>query len=141
MSRRPEKIIAIIGTILVLLFLGGFSLTIFGMDEATFNEVVVPIFKETIPGMDAQDGFESMRTLAAWFGVTAFLTLVLVSLGNLFVSHNKYPRRAAIFYGASGVIVLLGSQLVAYHFAFLFFVTMGMCLLRKPAEENNEAGI
>lgn len=138
MSRRPEKIIAIIGAVLVVILLGGFSLTIMNMDEIAYQDVIVPIFVDTIPDVGTVDGYESIRTLAAWFGVTAFLTAGLTALGNLFVSHNKHPKRAALFYGATGLIVLLGSQLIAYPLAFIFFVVMGMCLIRKEeaAEQN-----
>lgn len=136
MTRRLEKNIALVGALLVLVFLGGFSLTIMNIEQASYQEVIVPFFEGSMPDIASEEGFEAMRTLAAWFGVTAFLTLILVAVANLFVSNNKHPKRAAIFYGLTGLLVLFGSQLIAYPLAFIFFVVMGLCLLRKEEEEE-----
>lgn len=138
MSRRIEKIIAIVGAVLVVIFMGGFSLTIYNMDEAAFQEVIVPIFIDTMPQIGTEVGYETMRTLAAWFGITTFLTVALVALANLFVSNNRYPKRAAVFYGVTGIVVLIGSQMIAYPLAFFFFVTMGLCFLRKEEDAEEQ---
>lgn len=136
MTRRLEKNIALIGAVLVLIFLGGFSITIMNIDQANYQSVIVPIFEESMPNVSTAEGLEGMQTLAAWFGATAFLTLILVAVANLFVTNNKYPKRAAVFYGLTGLLVLFGSQLIAYPLAFIFFVVMGFCLLRKEEEEE-----
>ncbi|AZP04471.1 DUF4064 domain-containing protein [Jeotgalibaca ciconiae] len=131
MSRKPEKVIAIIGACLVLLFLGGFALTVLNMDIEKYREVIVPIFEGNFSDLASEEGFQNMRTLGAWFSATAFITLVFVALGNLFISNNRYPYRAAICFGLTGIAVLFGSQLIAYPLAFIFFVVTAMSLFRK----------
>lgn len=136
MSRRWEKIIGIAGAVLVVVFLGGFAVTINNMNMADFQDTIVPIFKDVIPNIETQEGLENMKTLGAWFSATVFLTVVMVALGTLFISRNKYPKRAAVCYGLTGGVVLFGSQLLAFPLAFLFFVAAALCILRRPAEER-----
>lgn len=131
MSRKLEATIGLIGAILVLIFLGGFAVTMFRVNMGDFQTVIAPIFEGAIPDIHSAAGFESMKTLGAWFSVTAFLTLILTALGNFFVSGNKFPKRAAAAYVGSGLVVLLGSQLIAYPLAFIFFVAAAFSLLRK----------
>lgn len=134
MSRRPEKIISILGVLLVLIFLGGFSLTIINITFDQYQEIIAPIFQDITGNMPASEGFQTVKTLGAWFALTAFVTLILVAIGNLAV--DKYPKRAAILYAASGIAILLGSQRVAYPLAFIFFVVTAMSLLRKESIED-----
>lgn len=137
MSRKWEKVLGIAGAVLVVVFLGGFSLTINNISMAEFQETIVPIFEDSLPNIGTEEGLQNMQTLGAWFGATVFLTLILVALGTLFVSSNKYPKRAAICYGVAGLVVLFGSQLVAYPLAFIFFVVTAMCLFRKQEERQS----
>ncbi|UJF15668.1 hypothetical protein LZ578_00180 [Jeotgalibaca sp. MA1X17-3] len=135
MNRKWEKGIGITGALLVVIFLGGFAVTINQINMADFQDTIVPIFKDVIPNIETAEGLESMKTLGAWFSVTVFLTIIMVALGTLFVTRNKYPKRAAIFYGLAGLVVLIGSQLIAFPLAFIFFVVAGLCMWRQPGQQ------
>lgn len=131
MSRKPEKIIGIIGAVLVTLFLGGFTIVFNSLDETTYQETILPVLGDSIKGLSTAEGLDFLKTLGAWFGFTVVLVLVCVAIGTLFVNNNRYPKRAAIFYLLAGLITLIGSQTLAYPLAFIFFVVTALCLLRK----------
>ena len=129
MNRKLEKTLGIIGAGLVLVLMGGFALTIMNISFDQFVEVIAPAFQDSVVNVASEEGFETVRTLAAWFAVTAFVTLALVALANLLM--NRYPNRAAVCYFVTGLVVLFGSQLIAYPLAFIFFVVAALALLRK----------
>lgn len=131
MSRKLEATIGLVGAILVLFFLGGFAVTIFTVNMMEFKTVIAPVFEGAIPGINSASGFENMKTLGAWFSITAFLTLILTALGNFFISGNKAPKKAALSYLISGLLVLFGSQFIAYPLAFIFFIAASFSIFRK----------
>lgn len=136
MSRRLEKILGLVGAALVLLLLGGFSLTVNEMDTATFREAILPVMGESLPDISTEEGLLLTKTLGAWFGYTAFIVVGLTALATFFVSKGKYIKLAALFYGLAGVVTLLGSQLIAYPLAFIFFVVTALCFIRKQPQKE-----
>lgn len=134
--RRLEKVLGIGGALLVLLMLGGFSLTVNAMDSSSFQEVIAPVLGNAMPDATTEQGLLFIKTLGAWFGFTAFTVVGLTALATFFVSKGKYVRRAALFYGLAGLVTLLGSQLIAYPLAFLFFVVTVLCLFRNQTQEE-----
>lgn len=131
MTRRLEKIIGIVGAVLVTLFLGGFTIVFNAMNETEYKETILPILGDNFEKLTTSEGMEFLKTLGAWFGFTVVLVLVCVAVATLFVNNNRYPKRAAIFYLLAGLITLIGSQTLAYPLAFIFFVNTAFCLLRK----------
>lgn len=131
MSRKLESTIGLVGSVLVVILLGGFSVTILRVDIQEFQTIIAPVFEGAMPDIHSKTGFENMKTLGAWFGITTFLTLILSALGNFFISANKAPKKATLLYIAAGLVVLIGSQLIAYPLAFIFFVAASFSLLRK----------
>lgn len=136
MRRRLEQILGIAGATLVLLLLGGFSLTVNGMDAETYRGAILPIISESLPDMSTEEGLLLTRTLGAWFGCTAFIVAGLTALATFFVSKGKYVKLAALIYGLAGVVTLLGSQLIAYPLAFIFFVVTALCLFRNQPQKE-----
>jgi hypothetical protein len=131
MKRKWESIIGITGALLCLIFLGGFSVTITTMDENTFEAAVFPVLQADAAKAHVSESFEAIKTLAVWFGVTMMGVLVFTGIATLFVRKNKNPKAAAGFYTLAGLTALAGTQLIAFPFAFLFFLSAALCLFRK----------
>jgi hypothetical protein len=131
MKRKWESIIGIMGALLCLIFLGGFSVTITTMDEKTFEAAVFPILQADVAKGSLSESFEAVNALAVWFGVTMIAVLVFTSIATLFVRKNNNPKVAAAFYTLAGLTALVGTQLIAFPLAFLFFLAAALCLFRK----------
>jgi hypothetical protein len=136
MKRKWESIIGIMGALLCLIFLGGFSVTITTMDKKTFEAAVFPILQADVSKGHLSESFEAVKALAVWFGVTMIGVLVFTSIATLFVRKNKNPKVAAAFYILAGLTALAGTQLIAFPLAFLFFLAAVLCIFRnlKPKE-------
>ncbi|TWE08447.1 uncharacterized protein DUF4064 [Neobacillus bataviensis] len=134
MKRKWEVMIGIAGAVLCLLFLGGFSLTITSMEESIFEKTVFPILQESVSKEYVSESFEAVNVLAIWFGVTLLIVLFLVVTAVLYIWRNRFPKKAALFYTLAGLATLIGTQLLAFPLAFLFFLAAGFCLFRKKIE-------
>lgn len=136
MNRKWEVIIGIAGAALCLIFLGGFSLTITSMEESIFAKTVFPILQESVSKEYISESFEAVKALAIWFGITLLIVLLLVALATLLIRQNRFPKRAALFYTLAGIVTLIGTQMLAFPLAFLFFLAAGFCLFRKLIEQE-----
>ncbi|WP_193103587.1 DUF4064 domain-containing protein [Brachybacterium sp. FME24] len=132
--RTPELWIASIGSVLSFVALGGFSLVMTKIDPAAFERVVMPALIGPEAGMSRQEAFEVGRTLGAWFGATLLLVLALVSVGIFFARRRPSRRSTGWWFLAAGLACLLGSQLILYPIAFLFFVSAGLFALRPVTD-------
>lgn len=135
-ERTAEVWVAGAGMALSTLFLGAFPLVMNQLDAAEFATSLYPAMRRTgldltaggVPG----DAYDAARTLAAWFGLTLMVVLLL-GVTSIFLARRRPGRRAAgWFLAAAGLACLVGSQLLLYPVAFLFFVSAGMFALRRP---------
>jgi hypothetical protein len=138
MRRAVEVWVAGAGMVLSTLFLGAFTLVVNRLDEGEFSATLYPEMRrvglDLTAGGTAGDAYDAARTLAAWFGVTLMVVLLL-GITGVFVARRRPGRRTAgWFFAATGLVCLVGSQLVLYPVAFLFFVSAGMFALRRPGE-------
>ena len=131
MKRKWEVIIGLAGVILCVILLGGFSLTITSMEEKTFAETVFPILQEGVSENYISESFLAVKALAVWFGVTLLIVLSLILPATVCIWRNRYPKWAASLYLAAGLTTLIGTQLIAFPLAFLFFIAASLCLFRK----------
>ncbi|WP_346208082.1 DUF4064 domain-containing protein [Caldifermentibacillus hisashii] len=131
MKRKWEVIIGIVGLVLCLFFLGGFSVTITSMDEGTYEKTVFPVLQKGISKDHISESFEAIKALASWFGLTMLVVLIFVLLATTIIWKNKYPRLAALFYTLAGFATLFGTQMIAFPLAFLFFLSGILCAFRK----------
>jgi hypothetical protein len=134
--RTAEVWVAGAGMVLSALFLGAFTLVVNRLDEGEFSATLYPemqrIGLDLTAGGAAGDAYDAARTLAAWFGVTLMVVLLLGITGVFVARRRPGGRTAGWFFAATGLVCLVGSQLVLYPVAFLFFVSAGMFALRRP---------
>ena len=138
MTRKRELLITLSGGFLCLFFLGGFALTILPMDEATYADKVFPLLQGNLPGDELGRNFEAVKTLSTWFAITLLVVLCLIALASFFLKGNRNPGRAGIILMVAGGVTLIGTQLVAFPLAFLFFLAAALCFFRK---QPNRKGV
>lgn len=133
-SRRPEILVVAVGLVLAVLTMGGFTLVINQIDQQTFAEVVMPSLMGEGSTSSVAEAHEAARTLAAWFGVSLVVTLLLSAAGIALARSRPRRRTAAGWFLAAGAVCLLGSQLVLFPIAFPFFLAAGLMALRQLPE-------
>jgi hypothetical protein len=131
LKRKWEVMIGVVGVLLCVIFLGGFSLTITSMDEVTYKETVFPILQEGISISYVNDSLEAIKALAIWFGIALLLVLIFVVFATALIWKERFPKWAAILYLFAGLTTLIGTQFIAFPIAFLFFLAAALCLFRK----------
>ncbi|MFD2027857.1 hypothetical protein [Promicromonospora aerolata] len=124
------------GMVLSTLFLGAFTLVLNRIGEAEFASTLYPemqrIGLDLTAGGVPGDAYDAARALAAWFGCTLMAVLLLGVVGIFVARRRPGSRTAGWFFAATGLVCLVGSQLVLYPVAFLFFVSAAMFALRRP---------
>ena len=100
-----------IGMVLALVFMGGFSLAINQMTQ--------------------EAALAQFQTLGAWFGFTLLALLILVSVATMLVRYRNYRKQSCAIYFLTGVVTLIGSQMIAFPIAFCFFLAAGFCFLHR----------
>ncbi|MGX7132699.1 DUF4064 domain-containing protein [Enterococcus songbeiensis] len=131
MNRKIEKGLGIVGMVLVTLFLGGFSVVMNQLSTESYQKIFQPVFSEVVKNLSVDEGILLFKTLGAWFAITVVVVLFVGAAASLFITKNKYPKLAGICYFIAGLAALIGSQLLAFPFAFLFFVSSILCFFRK----------
>lgn len=129
-SRRAELWIAGIALAISVIILGGFAAVMNQIDEATFDSSVRPALGGLDPDLTSAEAFELGRTLGAWFGFTLLAVLFLGCVGMLIAHRAPWLKRAGWWLAGAGVACLLGSQLILFPLAFLFFVSAALFALR-----------
>jgi hypothetical protein len=129
--RTAETCLAVAGMVASAVFLGGFALVMNRTDEGTFLDELYPAMTDAGITVASTDAYDAARTLAAWFGFTLVVVL-LVSAVGIYVARRRPARRTTgWWFLAAGLVCLFGSQLVLYPIAFLFFVAAGLFALRR----------
>ena len=129
-SRTTELWLLGVGMGLSFVALGGFALVMNRIDMATFEQVVMPALVGADPGLAVAEAHELARTLAAWFSVTLIAVLLLSAVGWFLARRRPWRRAAGWWVLAAGLACLLGSQLILFPLAFVFFVAAGFFALR-----------
>ena len=130
MHRTPELVVATVGIALSLLTMGGYTLVVNSIDAATFEDVVMPALLGGSGELSVDAAHELGRTLAAWFGVSLMVILLLCAAGIALARKRPDRRTTGWWFFAAGAVCLLGSQLLLFPIAFLFFVSAGLFVLR-----------
>lgn len=132
MRRTVEIILVALGMAGSLVVMGGFALVMNTVDQATFAEAVMP----ALVGADADvaRAHEAARVLAAWFGVSLIVLLLLGTAGIALARSRPSRRSTGWLFLAAGLVCLLGSQLLLFPIAFLFLAAAALCALRPLPE-------
>jgi hypothetical protein len=133
--RTLEVWVAVAGMVVTTVLAGGYALVLNRTDKDTFADSLLPTMRDAgiVPddiGLDV--AYTGARTLAAWFGMTVVVVLLLCAVGIFIARRRPRRRTTGWWFLAAGLVCLLGSQLVLYPVAFLFFVSAGLFALRKP---------
>ena len=136
MKSKLELWLGWIGAGLSLVFLGGFSFMMNQVSVDEFENAFFDVFESMIRSMGIEEAYQVFRTLGAWFGFTLLAVLILVSVASLLIGYRNYRKRAGIIYLLCGVTCLIGSQLIAFPIAFFFFLSGGLCFLRKVGKDT-----
>lgn len=131
--RRPvEIVLVVLGIAGSLLVMGGFTLVMNTIDQAAFTEAVMPSLVGE--GAEPERAYASARTLAAWFGVSLVVLLLVSAAGLALTRMRPHRRSAGLVFLVAGLVCLLGSQLVLFPIAFLFFAAAALFALRPVPE-------
>lgn len=114
-----------IGMFLALVLMGGFSLAINQMTVQQFEEIFQRAFPTLLNQMTAEAALAQFQTLGAWFGFTLLALLILVSVATMLVRYRNYRKQSCAIYFLTGVVTLIGSQMIAFPIAFCFFLAAG----------------
>ena len=132
--RIVEQWLIGIGMAVSFVTMGGFVLVMNRIDDAAFEEVVMPALVGADAGMPVAEARMLADTLASWFGITLIAVLLLSVIG-LFLARRRPHRRGAGWWAlAAGLACLLGSQLILFPVAFVFFVAAGFFALRPVTD-------
>jgi hypothetical protein len=142
--RAPAEVwVAALGLVLSTVFLGGFAVVMNRLDAGAFAAELYPEMQraglDLAAGGGPGDAYQAARTLAAWFGLTLMVVLGLGAVGILAARHGGGFRTPVWVFAAAGLACLLGSQLILYPVAFLFFVAAGLSAVRR-ARRRPDAG-
>jgi hypothetical protein len=134
MTRTIERVFGLIGAGLVTVALGSVAILVNNITLKEYQATFAPVFGKQLSTMSGPQQLVALKTLGAWFSVTVMLVLILVAVATLVV--KKYPKRGGLLYLACGLVALFGSQLIAFPFAFLFFVAGVLCFMRKGGSSH-----
>lgn len=132
--RTAEHVLLGAGLLAALVIMGGYTVVINQMDQTTFTEIVAPALIGADAGLSAEEAYQMGRTLAAWFGVSLVVMLLLSAAGIAHARLRPHRRTPTWWFLATGVICLLGSQLILFPIAFVFFLVAGLYALRPLSE-------
>lgn len=138
-KRKWDLYAGTLGGVLALLFIGGFAVTIRKLSVAEFQKIYQEIAATEVA---ATSIIEIQKQMNQW---AAYLAIVLViSFGGLITALalsklSKYLLVAAILYSLSGLLLLIGTQFIAYPITFFYFLAGGLVgyrrkLLRQASE-------
>lgn len=127
-------VLVALGMTAALIAQGGYTLVMNRIDQATFESVVMPSLIGESSGLSGAEARVLGDTLAAWFGVSLIVLLLLATIGIAHTRARPSRRAPGWWFLASGLVCLLGSQLILYPVAFLFFAAAALFALRPLPE-------
>ena len=133
--RRPVELSLVgLGMITALITQGGFTLVMNGLDQPTFEEVVMPFLVGEDSGLSGTEARLLGDTLAAWLGMSLVVLLLLAVAGIAHTRARPSRRAPGCWFLAAGAVCLLGRQLILYPVAVLVFAAAALCVLRPLPE-------
>ena len=139
MTKKWEISFGLIGGSAALLFFGGIAVTFNQMSLSNFRETYQALSLEYIGSVE--ETFELLRKTTGLFSVTLFLSLIGLCLALYLSLKGKASPAAALIYLVSGVLLLFGTQFIAYLFVFFYLLAAGSSMYRQKIEQRWEADV
>lgn len=139
MTKKWEISFGLIGGSAALLFFGGIAVTFNQMSLSNFRETYQALSLEYIGSVE--ETFELLRKTTGLFSVSLFLSLSGLCLALYLSLRGKASPMAALIYLVSGVLLLFGTQFIAYPFVFFYLLAAGSSMYRQKIEQRWEADV
>ncbi|KAF1299169.1 hypothetical protein BAU15_00550 [Enterococcus sp. JM4C] len=128
MKRKWEIIAGSIGGVVSLIFFGGVSVTMKQMSQNEFIEMYRDFAKDG--NVSATEAYHSLTNITNYFSIALFLSIIFLIVAICFSIKDKYLIVAVLLYAIAGIVLLLGTQMIAYPFSFFYFVACGLATYR-----------
>lgn len=139
MKRKWDMAVGAVGGIVSLIFLGGIAVTVRQLTPDEFKKIYADSsLSAQLDGVSLEHAQEMLNRLAGYFALALFGALAFLTAALLLSSKDRYLRVTASLYAIAGLILLLGTQFVAYPFAFLFFAACGLVIYRYSLRRKEQ---
>lgn len=139
MKRKWESIVGIIGGILALVFFGGLAVTLKKMSIKDFETSYQALKLEKTGTLD--NTFHLLQDMMGLFAITLFISLIFLVVAVFFSIKEKYLIIAASLYLVAGLILLLGTQFIAFPFTFFYFMAAVLTVYRIKIKKGQVGNV
>lgn len=139
MKRKWEVIVGIIGGILALVFFGGLAVTLKKMSVKDFETSYQALKLEKTGTLD--NTFHLLQDMTGLFAITLFISLIFLVVAVFFSIKEKYLIIAASLYLVAGLILLLGTQFIAFPFTFFYFMAAVLTVYRIKIKKGQVGNV
>ncbi|MFS0985083.1 hypothetical protein [Enterococcus durans] len=139
MKRKWESIVGIIGGILALVFFGGLAVTLKKMSIKDFETSYQALKLEKTGTLD--NTFHLLQDMTGLFAITLFISLIFLVVAVFFSIKEKYLIIAASLYLVAGLILLLGTQFIAFPFTFFYFMAAVLTVYRIKIKKGQVGNV
>ncbi|MFB8506423.1 hypothetical protein ACFC4I_11865 [Enterococcus durans] len=139
MKRKWEAIVGIIGGILALVFFGGLAVTLKKMSVKDFETSYQALKLEKTGTLD--NTFHLLQDMTGLFAITLFISLIFLVAAVFFSIKEKYLIIAASLYLVAGLILLLGTQFIAFPFTFFYFMAAVLTVYRIKIKKGQVGNV
>lgn len=131
MGKVLERKISWINLIFCVLFLGGTSLIFFQLVSGKIDQQTSIILNKLFPNLKEVDQVQLLRDLGFWMCVTLIFVIVIVIFANILLKNETTSKLASLLLISSGLILLIGTQLIGVIFAGVFIILGVITLFKK----------
>ncbi|MFP7495082.1 DUF4064 domain-containing protein [Terribacillus saccharophilus] len=135
-KRTAEKVLAIIGAALFLIFAVLFAFGLGGTDEATTNELANQGFTQ----QDISTFTDAAAGMSIWLVILYVICAILGFVSLAMLKPNKKATGAGILLIVTAVLGTLLSVFLAIVGGILYLIAGIMAIVRKPVEQYNDRG-
>ncbi|MFP7255660.1 DUF4064 domain-containing protein [Terribacillus goriensis] len=135
-KRTAEKVLAIIGAVLFLIFAGWSAFGLGGTDEATTNELV----NQGLTQEDASMFTDLVTGMSIWFIILYVICAILGFVSLAMLKPNKKAIGAGILLIITAVLGTVLSIFTGIIGGILYLIAGIMAIVRKPVEQYNDRG-
>ncbi|MEY8445591.1 hypothetical protein AALA44_05275 [Enterococcus ratti] len=138
MKRKWEVVTGIMGGSLALVFFGGLAVTLKNMSMIDFKKSYYALKLESTGTLEHT--FYLLQDMTKLFAILLFFSLIVLVTAIFLSIKEKYLVIAASLYFIAGVILLLGTQLIAFPMVFFYFISALLTINRikdKKGRANN----